>query len=129
MPALKAYTLGRFGMPGPQVIAALGLNHWIRQVDIIAVERTKKAAHALLESRGQSIPFGSEDFRVAMGDTVDALRAGGLFDEPDVYATPGTGAGGTVYPVVRIRKDGFPEHVGVLRSTYGSTVFSREVPA
>ncbi|WP_433730809.1 hypothetical protein ACQP2Y_21070 [Actinoplanes sp. CA-051413] len=51
MATLKAYTLGINGMPRREVIAALGLSSWIRQVDIIAADRNKASAHALLESR------------------------------------------------------------------------------
>jgi len=124
MSRLKTYTLGINGMPRREVIEALGLPNWIRQVQIIAAERTKTAAHALLESRRLFVSPRDSEFRVDDSRIPGVLGAAGLCDEPNVYALPMDV--GDLVPVVRVLVGGTPEFVGVLRRIDGALVFSRE---
>lgn len=127
MATLKAYTLGINGMPGREVITALGLESWIRQVEITPIAENKKAAHALLETRRIFIPLGDSEFRVADDRYIDAMRAAGLLDQRAVYARPISGTSfAPAIPVVRILAGGDPEWAGILRRVAGSVVFSRE---
>lgn len=121
MTALKTYTLGINGMPRTEVVAALGLERWVRQVEITVADRSKKAAHALLETRRLFIPLGDAEFRVTDAGFVRALRDAGLLDQPEVLASPLTHHQGA--PVVRILPGGLPERLGVLREVDRSWVF------
>lgn len=125
MPALKAYTLGINGMPKREVIEALGLSSWIRQVEVCPIERSKAAAHALLETRRIFIPIGDTEFRVSHDSYIDALRDAELLDEPAVFAWP-LSSGGEDKRVVRIEAGGAPVLIGQFTRIERKPVFLPE---
>lgn len=121
MPNLKAYTLGINGMPGHHVIKALGLESWIRQCEVTPVERSKAAAHRLLEARGVFISLSDSEFHLTDSPYVNAMRDAGLLDEPAVYARAYLGGG----RVVRLNEPHRePTFVGTLERVDGRIVFA-----
>lgn len=117
---MKFYDLGNLGFVTMPIADILGLSKHHRQTRVLVYARSKAAAFALLGERSMAPGHvGDPNFRVAMGNDVDALAAGGLTEAPAVYAlTRLSGIG----PVVRIEQDGSPTVVGRLERVGDATL-------
>jgi hypothetical protein len=125
MAKLKAYTLGISGMPGHKVIDALGLENWIRQAKVCPAERTKAAAHRLLETRSIFISIRDPEFRADRSPYIDALDMAGLLDEPAVFVWPFAGQRSN-RRVVRLDEGGIPVLIGEFQSVDRKVVLVEE---
>ncbi len=112
MPALKVFEVGNLGGINGNVRDALGEAPWIRQGRILIVAPNKTVAHDLAAPlEGISVPRASHpEFRVAMGNDVDALQVAGLLGAPRVFVLSMSGGQS---PVVQVDPDG-PRVIGRL---------------
>ncbi len=111
---MKIYTAGT-SFISPPIVAALGLPGHVRQGRLLVVAHTKAEAFGLLHARHLG-PDSIRDpeFRVAMGNDVDALIVAGLDREAAVFVVQSVHSVG---PVVRVAADGTPTVVGRIEDT------------
>lgn len=113
MAFLKVYTLGINGFIRSGVNDALGIPSHIRQATVLAVATTKAHAVQVYAEHGfPGVRPSDSEFRVAMGNDLDALAAAGLLTEPGVWVIPMLGWDGK--GVVRMLPGGAPRRVGRL---------------
>lgn len=113
MPRLKTYTLGVHGFIRSDVNEPLGVAPHIRQARVLAVATTKAHAVQVYAAHGfPNITPSDSEFRVAMGNDLDALAEAGLLTEPSVWVLPSNFGGSRA--VVRMQPGGVPQRVGRL---------------
>ncbi|MEU0078487.1 hypothetical protein ABZY58_11375 [Micromonospora tulbaghiae] len=113
MARMKVFSLGVHGFIGNDVRDALGAPSHIRQARVLAVAPTKAAAvHVYAEHGFRGVRPSDSEFRVAMGNDVDALAEAGLLNEPGVWVLPSAIGGGDT--VVRMQPGGAPQRAGRL---------------
>lgn len=126
MAKLKTYTLGIHGFIDATTRDSLGVAPHIRQARVIAVATTKAHAVQVYAEHGfPNVNPRDSEFRVAMGNDLDALTAAGELAEPGVWVLPGTGSLSDV--VLRMLPGGVPQRIGHLEPAPGyKTTFVRD---
>jgi hypothetical protein len=126
-PKMKIFTTGLYGSVNPEVGELLGLPQFKLQARVLVAAATKRDAHKMLAARDMSLAFSAPEFRLAMGNDVDALSAASLLLAPTVLALASDGES----PVVRIEPDRNHVVVGRYRPGMagGSFVYATPVPA
>lgn len=84
---MKVYTLGMHGLVPTGVGAAIGLQKYRSQADVFVAAATKAAAYAFLtECHMAPSSINDKEFKVAMGDKVEALIFAGALPEGAIVA-------------------------------------------
>jgi hypothetical protein len=125
---LKTYTLGPHGFIDAATRDALGVAPHIRQARVIAVATSKTHAVQVYAEHGfPNVSPRDSEFRVAMGNDLDALTEAGELAEPGVWVMPSLGTG----HVARMLPGGVPQCIGRLEFApdYKATFVRDEVPA
>lgn len=118
MPKLKTYTLGIHGFINHTISDALGLPRHIRQATVIAVATSKAHAVQVYADHGfPNVNARDSEFRVAMGNHIDALTEADQLTEPGVWVTPNVGTRRNT--VLRMLPGGVPKRIGHLEPATG----------
>lgn len=124
---LKVFTLGIYGFIDQTIGEALNLPRHIRQARVLVAAPTKAEAARVLGERGfRDVGIRQPEFRLAMGNDLDAYQAAGLLNEPVVLVAPSNTRSGD--PVVAMQPGGEPRMIGHLDG-HGFDGSQRFIPA
>jgi hypothetical protein len=125
---MKVFTLGNSGFIGPQMAEALGLPRHTSQARVLVAAANKTAAHRLVgEGLGIPLSMSSQDFRLAMGNDLDALLRAGLLTTASIYVMPMLARAGS--PVIEVYPGGTWSRVGTMEYAPGALSHLQFTPA